>query len=153
MTWYQGPDGAGAPAARFGHSATLVGGNKMFVFGGWNKKLYFNDLHILDLELMAWKRPDCSGPEPNPRQGHCAILIGTNLIIHGGYRLREDLLKTAGLAQGNILKNSYLNDIKVLDTENFVWSRLRISGCPPEARYGHTLNISGSDIIMFGGWT
>lgn len=73
--------------------------------------------------------------------------------MHGGYRLREDLLKTAGLAQGNILKNSFFNDIKVLDTENFVWSRLRISGSPPEARYGHTMNISGSDIIMFGGWT
>ena len=54
MTWYQGPDGAGAPVARFGHSSTLVGGNKMFVFGGWNGKNYFNDLHILDLELMAW---------------------------------------------------------------------------------------------------
>ena len=153
MTWYQGPDGAGAPASRYGHSSTLVGGNKMFVFGGWNGKKYFNDLYILDLELMAWKKPDVSGPEPSPRQGHCSILIGTNLIIHGGYRLREDLLKNAGLAQGNILKNSYLNDIKVLDTENFVWSRLRISGSPPEARYGHTLNISGSDIIMFGGWT
>lgn len=30
---------------------------------------------------------------------------------------------------------------------------MRISGEPPDARYGHTLNISGSDIIMFGGWT
>ena len=41
----------------------------------------------------------------------------------------------------------------MLDTDTFKWSRLRISGEPPEARYGHTLNISGSDIIMFGGWT
>lgn len=48
---------------------------------------------------------------------------------------------------------SYLNDIRVLDTDTFTWSRLRISDEPPEARYGHTLNISGSDIIMFGGWT
>jgi len=153
MTWYQGPDGAGAPTARFGHTATLVGGNKMFVFGGWNGRDFFNDLHILDLELMAWMRPTTTGPEPTPRQGHCSILIGSNLIIHGGYQHKEDSLKKAGLAQGSVLKSSFQNDIKVLDTETFIWSRLRISGTPPISRYGHTLNISASDIIMFGGWT
>lgn len=57
----------------------------MFVFGGWNGSDFYNDLHILDLELMAWIRPTTTGPEPTPRQGHCAILIGSNLIIHGGY--------------------------------------------------------------------
>ena len=29
----------------------------MFVFGGWNGKDFYADLHILDLELMAWMRP------------------------------------------------------------------------------------------------
>ena len=62
-------------------------------------------------------------------------------------------MKTCGLSQGSIVNASYLNDIRVLDTDTFTWSRLRISGEPPEARYGHTLNISGSEIIMFGGWT
>lgn len=33
---------------------------------------------------MAWSKPECSGPAPSPRKGHCAILIGTNLVIHGG---------------------------------------------------------------------
>ena len=55
--------------------------------------------------------------------------------------------------KGSALQQSYLQDIRVLDTETLIWSRLRISGVPPDARYGHTLNISGSDIIMFGGWT
>jgi len=36
MTWYQGPEGGGAPTARFDHTANLVGGTKMFIFGGWN---------------------------------------------------------------------------------------------------------------------
>jgi N-acetylneuraminic acid mutarotase len=153
MTWFQGPEGAGAPSARLGHSANLVGGTKMFIFGGWNGKKYFNDLQVLDLEIMAWSKPNTSGADPTPRQGHCAILIGTNLVVHGGFKIRDDQLKTCGLSQGSVLKESYLNDVRVLDTETFTWSRLRISGMPPEARYGHTLNISGSDIIMFGGWT
>lgn len=34
-----------------------------------------------------------------------------------------------------------------------LWVRLVVSGSPPLPRYGHTLNISGSNIIMFGGWS
>ena len=46
MTWYQGPEGGGAPVARFDHSANLVGGTKMVIFGGWNGSDFFNDVHI-----------------------------------------------------------------------------------------------------------
>jgi host cell factor len=153
MTWYQGPEGAGAPVGRYGHTSNLVEGTKMFVFGGWNGKEYFNDLHVLDLEVMAWFRPETSGPEPSPRQGHSSILIGNNLVVHGGFKLKEDQLKTCGLNQGGTVAASYMSDIRVLDTDSFTWSRLRISGEPPEGRYGHTINISGSEILLFGGWT
>ena len=54
MTWYQGPAGAGAPPGRFNHSSNIVGGTKMYVFGGWDGKNYFNDIYVLDLEIMAW---------------------------------------------------------------------------------------------------
>jgi hypothetical protein len=40
-----------------------------------------------------------------------------------------------------------------LDTDNFIWSRLRVSGTPPAPRYSHSANISGPDIVYFGGWT
>lgn len=57
MTWYQGPEGGGAPSARFDHSSNLVGGTKMIVFGGWNGSEFFNDVYVLDLEIMAWSKP------------------------------------------------------------------------------------------------
>ena len=85
MTWLQGPEGIGSPSARFGHSASLVGGTKILIFGGWNGKEYFNDLYILDLEVMAWVQPKCDGPVPSPRQGHTAIQVGNNLIVQGGF--------------------------------------------------------------------
>lgn len=63
-------------------------------------------------------------------------------------------MKSAGFKyQGTALQDCYLNDIRVLDTENYVWSRLRVSGTPPEHRFGHTMDVSGSDIVMFGGWS
>jgi Rab9 effector protein with kelch motifs len=62
-------------------------------------------------------------------------------------------MKTCGLNTGSVVSASYHSDIRVLDTDTFTWSRLRISGEPPEGRYGHTVNISGSEILLFGGWT
>ena len=154
MTWFQGPEGGGAPAARFDHSANLVNGTKMVVFGGWNGQDFFNDVYVLDLQMMAWSKPNTSGPAPSPRKGHCAILIGSNLVIHGGFYFNEEHMKRAGGGkQGTALQECYLNDIRVLDTETFIWARLRVSGTPPEHRFGHTMDVSGSDIIMFGGWT
>lgn len=63
----------------------------MYVFGGQDGKRCYNDVHILDLEVMAWKSPECTGPAPVPRSGHAAILIGNNLVIHGGFKLRPDI--------------------------------------------------------------
>ncbi len=52
-----------------------------------------------------------------------------------------------------MLRQCYLNDLRILDNETFVWSRLRVSGTPPNPRYGHSASISGPDIVFFGGWT
>jgi len=154
MTWYQGPEGGGAPSARFDHSSNLVGGTKMIVFGGWNGNDFFNDVFVLDLEIMAWSKPTTTGPAPCPRKGHCSILIGTNLVVHGGFWFNDENMKKAGgKHQGSALQECYLNDIRVLDTETFVWSRLRVSGTPPEHRFGHSMDVSGSDILLFGGWS
>lgn len=34
-----------------------------------------------------------------------------------------------------------------------IWIRIGISGRPPIPRFGHSLSISGSNLILFGGWT
>jgi len=45
---------------------------------------------------MAWSKPAVSGPAPSPRKGHCSILIGTNLVVHGGFWFNEENMKKAG---------------------------------------------------------
>ena len=91
----------------------------MIVFGGWNGNDFFNDVYVLDLEIMAWSKPSTTGPAPSPRKGHCSILIGTNLVVHGGFWFNEENMKKAGKNQGTALTECYLNDIRVLDTENY----------------------------------
>jgi N-acetylneuraminic acid mutarotase len=151
MTWYQGPDGGNAPSGRLNHTATLVG-TKMYVFGGWNGESYFNDLHILDLTNMGWTQPETTGYLPVPRMGHTAVLIGTNILVQGGFYFDEEKHRKSGMKMGSFLKDCYLNDLRVLDTETLVWSRLRVSGTPPRPCYNHSMNVSGSDIIVLGGY-
>lgn len=65
----------------------------MYIFGGTNGKTYYNDLHILDLENNSWIKAESSGPAPSPREGHAAILVGSNLVIHGGFYYDEAAYK------------------------------------------------------------
>lgn len=54
---------------------------------------------------------------------------------------------------GTALKGCYYNDMRVLDTSTFVWSRVRVSGVPPLPRFSHTFDVSSTDLILLGGWT
>mmetsp|Transcript_5502 Transcript_5502/g.3155 ORF Transcript_5502/g.3155 Transcript_5502/m.3155 type:complete len:209 (+) Transcript_5502:333-959(+) len=125
----------------------------MYVFGGWDGTTYFNDLYLLNLEKMTWKMPHTSGQAPYPRCGHAAVLVGTKLLIHGGFYFNEAKYRTAGAMYGTALRESYLGDLRVLDTTTLVWGRILTGGLPPLPRMGHTLIMSGSLLIMLGGWT
>jgi len=151
LTWYQGPSSGGAPSARQGHTATLHG-TRLYVFGGVCGGKYFGDLHCLDLSSMAWSSPVTTGPKPTSRFGHTALLIGESLLVHGGFCMDSADLATKDNS-GQLLKNCYLNDMRVLDLGRMLWSRLRTHGEPPVGRYGHTLAMSDDDAILFGGWS
>eukprot|EP00362_Geleiidae_sp_MMETSP1317_P001949 CAMPEP_0201281554 /NCGR_PEP_ID=MMETSP1317-20130820/3266_1 /ASSEMBLY_ACC=CAM_ASM_000770 /TAXON_ID=187299 /ORGANISM="Undescribed Undescribed, Strain Undescribed" /LENGTH=131 /DNA_ID=CAMNT_0047591677 /DNA_START=98 /DNA_END=490 /DNA_ORIENTATION=- len=102
---------------------------------------------------MTWKMPHTSGQAPYPRCGHAAVLVGTKLLIHGGFYFNEAKYRTAGAMYGTALRESYLGDLRVLDTTTLVWGRILTGGLPPLPRMGHTLIMSGSLLIMLGGWT
>lgn len=148
-TWYQGPCSGGAPAARYGHTACLHK-TKLLVFGGQGATT-FGDLHILDLGCMAWNAPETTGPKPGPRQGHAALMVQDHMIVHGGFYLPKTT-KPTSFTSGKLLDDAYLNDLRVLDVNSFVWSRMRTHGAPPPGRFGHSLALSGEDLIAFGGW-
>ena len=169
LTWYQGPEGSGAPSERFGHSAGIIQDSKMIVFGGTNGEKVYNDVSVLNLESMSWSKPDTKGPAPSPRFSHASVVIKNTVMIQGGFCYGEkiysnqsnknngnnieDISKVNKNELGSYLRSMYLNDIRLLQTENMLWVRLTVSGSPPKPRFGHTLNISGSNIIMFGGWS
>ncbi|PGH05056.1 hypothetical protein GX51_03154 [Blastomyces parvus] len=75
---------------------------------------------------------------PGPRVGHSSLLVGNAFIVFGGDTKTDE--------------NQSLDDtLYLLNTSSRQWSRAVPPGPRPAGRYGHTLNIVGSKIYVFGG--
>ncbi|KAF2105109.1 hypothetical protein NA57DRAFT_63290 [Rhizodiscina lignyota] len=75
---------------------------------------------------------------PGPRVGHSSLLVGNAFIVFGGdTKLQEE----------DVLDDT----LYLLNTASKQWSKALPAGPRPSGRYGHTLNILGSKIYVFGG--
>lgn len=70
------------------------------VFGGKfesevpvRKEELLNDVQILDLRTLVWRKVETRGTPPEPRFGHCAALVEDRLYICGGTYSRECMLR------------------------------------------------------------
>lgn len=75
---------------------------------------------------------------PGPRVGHASLLVGNAFIVYGGDTKIEDT---------DVLDET----LYLLNTSTRHWSRALPAGPRPSGRYGHSLNILGSKIYIFGG--
>lgn len=73
---------AGAPAARFGHTAIWTGA-KLIVWGGYTSDGYAKDGFLYDPSTDAWS-PVSTTAAPTARQYHTATWTGSEMIIWGG---------------------------------------------------------------------
>ena len=79
------------------------------------------------------------GDRPSARGGHTATMAENQIVIFGG-----SCYTTGG-------QFAYFNDTFVLDTENRVWHKVQCSGDTPAPRYGHSVELVGSRMFVFGG--
>ncbi|CAN0910566.1 Acyl-CoA-binding domain-containing protein 6 [Linum grandiflorum] len=85
------------PSPRFDHTAAVHAGRYLVVFGGCSHSIFFNDLHMLDLQTMEWTQPEIRGDLVNPRAGHAGITIDENWYIVGGGDNKNGSLETLEL--------------------------------------------------------
>ncbi|BDD59974.1 hypothetical protein MAP00_005141 [Monascus purpureus] len=75
---------------------------------------------------------------PGPRVGHASLLVGNAFIVFGG--------------DTKVDENDTLDDtLYLLNISSRQWSRALPPTPRPTGRYGHTLNILGSKLYVFGG--
>ncbi|KAL1512035.1 hypothetical protein AB1Y20_005309 [Prymnesium parvum] len=146
-SWKRALSAGKPPFARAYHSATPISEGRVLLFGGNDTDCSFKDPHVLELHSMTWYHPDVKGEPPLPRTGHVAVCLdGLRVLIHGGWDYAAD--EDEGY--------DFRSDVAILDTDEWQWSRPKISGKGPSARVGHSmvpLSIAEgrSGLYLFGG--
>lgn len=132
-----------APMGRAGHSATVVEGRYILIFGGSHfenvsSQQVYNDLYIFDTETFTWAPGPGDTTNIPPRTQHsCALLNGDKMVIYGG----------------KSKDNKDLNDMHAFDKNTGVWATLSVAGHVPSARSacGVAADDDGSRILLYGG--
>ena len=77
-----------SPFLRKGHtlSTTAFPAGELYLFGGYGPKprSRSNDLYLISTRDFSTTLLQTSGDVPDPRDGHCAVITGTTLLISGG---------------------------------------------------------------------
>ncbi|KAJ1805658.1 hypothetical protein LPJ56_006510 [Coemansia sp. RSA 2599] len=109
-------------------------GSHIYVFGGWNNSVCYNDVYVLDTEAMFWSRMRTTGDQVPPCRAHTSTAVGHRLFVFGG-------------GDGT----QYFSDLYVLDTKSCVWTRARVTGASPSSRRTHTCFHYNGYVYLFGG--
>ncbi|KAJ2712829.1 hypothetical protein H4R19_002557 [Coemansia spiralis] len=133
MYWARQQARGTAPPKMRSQTMTAIG-SKMYVFGGWNNNVCFNDVYVLDAETMFWSRQATTGDEVPPCRAHTATAVGERLFVFGG-------------GDGT----QYFSDLFVLDTRTCVWTQAKIAGAAPAPRRTHTCFYYNGFVYLFGG--
>uniref|UniRef100_A0A3Q3X952 Uncharacterized protein n=1 Tax=Mola mola TaxID=94237 RepID=A0A3Q3X952_MOLML len=108
--WYKPIVTGDVPSARSGHSACVMQQRKIYVFGGWDTPVCYNDMYMLDLGLMEFSTVKTTGKAPSPRSWHgSAVLSDTKFLIHGGYN-----------------GNNALSDTFIFDVDTNSWTEVSL---------------------------
>lgn len=134
------------PAARFGHTMTVLSHSKALLFGGATglagKYTITADAFVLDMTTRIWTNlGEGEGTPPSPRAAHAACEgEDSEVYIYGG--------ATGG---GSLASD----DLFVLDCrdDQYTWSIVPAVGLTPGRRYGHSLCYAKPLILVFGGNT
>lgn len=132
------------PAPRFGHTTTLVGSNRVVLFGGATgdsgRYTITADAYMLEVSTNHWSRVVAEGTLPSARAAHAAACVDHfQMVIYGG--------ATGGGSLSS--EDLYLLDIRNEDRSQ--WMSVPVLGPTPGRRYGHTMIFNKPLLIVFGG--
>ncbi|KAL3677629.1 hypothetical protein R1sor_027577 [Riccia sorocarpa] len=137
--WSQPPSPVGAkPGPISQHTSCLFKeGRSMVVFGGYRSSVgLLNELWILDLQWMIWSSPEFFGTPPSRRRGHGAAIIGSKMLVFGGFNGVDNLL-----------------DLHALDLESMTWELIETQGEVPSPRRQFSVAVVGEHFVVHGGFS
>jgi N-acetylneuraminic acid mutarotase len=132
---WTGPTPAGAPVARYSHTAVWTG-STMIVWGGYGgaSATVLGDGARYDPASGTWSPMNATGAA-TARYKHTAVWTGAKMIIWGG--------TSSG---GNQTQH------RIYDAATDTWTAISNTNAPLN-RYGHTAVWTGSKMIVWGGYS
>ncbi|KAJ6264183.1 hypothetical protein Dda_0325 [Drechslerella dactyloides] len=122
------------PAKRTNHTVVSYA-DKLYLFGGTNGVIWFNDVWAYDPRTNSWSQLDCIGYIPSPREGHSAALVGDTMYVFGG-RSND---------------GTDLGDLAAFRIPSRRWYTFQNMGPSPSPRSGHSMTTYGTKIFVKGG--
>ncbi|KAI6778210.1 Tip elongation aberrant protein-like protein [Emericellopsis cladophorae] len=131
-----------SPFPRYGAAVNSISSKEgdIYMMGGLiNSSTVKGDLWMIEAGgNMACYPLATTAEGPGPRVGHSSLLVGNAFIVYGG---------DTKIDESDVLDET----LYLLNTSTRQWSRALPAGPRPSGRYGHSLNIIGSKIYIFGG--
>lgn len=140
------------PDGRGGHSLFANNG-KLYIYGGWNSEMQYNNVLFFDLEKCEWGDPDIYNEVP--RWNHSSVLVEAipnwKFFVFGG----ECAEYTEGAARsfGAYVNTSCLLDLGIMRWNTFASDPETYSNIPSPREYS-ALAYDDKDrrLIVLGGW-
>ncbi|KAK4776353.1 hypothetical protein SAY86_005041 [Trapa natans] len=118
------------PAPRFDHTSAVHGDRYLLIFGGCSHSVFYNDLHVLDLQTKEWSQPESRGDQITPRAGHAGVAVGENWYIVGGGDNKSGCSETLMFNMSKLLwsTTSIVREREPLASEGLALSTILIAG-------------------------
>ncbi|PRP86474.1 hypothetical protein PROFUN_05256 [Planoprotostelium fungivorum] len=120
------------PSRRYGHS-TICFGDHLYLFGGTDGKIYFDDLYRLDMKTLQWHPLNCPNG-PSARAFHGCTQMYSKMMVHGG--------------RG---EQGIVSDLKSFDTNTNQWTTVNTASVSRENHSLFFFNRDPSIIHVIGG--
>mmetsp|Transcript_18781 Transcript_18781/g.71073 ORF Transcript_18781/g.71073 Transcript_18781/m.71073 type:complete len:526 (-) Transcript_18781:353-1930(-) len=126
-----------APRQRSLH-VTVVYGDKLYVFGGYDGYGRVNGLYEYHLQEHVWRKTPSHGIAPSPRDRHVGVVYNGSMYIFGGYD-----------------GTNRINDFHQFHFETNTWDSVAmdvLSAAPPSPRHSHAAAVYKNSLYVFGGY-
>jgi N-acetylneuraminic acid mutarotase len=121
------------PIVRTDHSC-VVHNHCLYIFGGFDGRSRFQDLHQYNIEEQKWTEIQSSDNTPMARFGHTACMYKASMFIFGGWNGHD-----------------VLDDLYEFSMTTCQWYSVPGRGDVPPSRYRHSGVVYGCCMFVFGG--
>jgi len=126
-------DTANRPTVRTDHSCVVYEAS-LFIFGGFDGRSRFQDLHQYTIEEREWLEIPSTDNAPMGRFGHSAVVYRSGMFVFGGWNGHDTL-----------------DDLYEFSMTTGQWYSVPGRGDVPPSRYRHSAVVYGCCMFIFGG--